>query len=140
MVATALVTHRLTGSREVDARHFAHKYEAYMAFLEVFVRQVQSQKSGKPGLRQSDVNKMLEFKRKMIVWGSPTVIEEWNSLEEDDDERSDLEKLLHMDDVLRAVRRDLGHSDRALLRGSLLGLFLTPEARRDFLRAAKSRA
>lgn len=139
MIATALVTHQLTVSREVDARHFTHKYEAYMAFLEVFVRQIQSQKGRKPGVRQSDVNKMLEFKRKMIVWGSPTVIEDWISLEENDDELSDLEKLLHLDDVLRAVRRDLGHSDRALLRGSLLGLFLTPEARRDLLRSTKRR-
>ena len=90
-------------------------------------------------MRPRGVAKILDFKKKMIVWGSPTIIEEWNSLEDDNDERSDLENLVHMDDILREVRRDLGHYNKGLKRGRLLGLFLKPNARRDLFRAVAER-
>ena len=46
--------------------------------------------------------------------------------------------LLKVDDMLRAIRQDLGHSNRGIKKGDLIGLFLSdPEKLRELIETRK---
>ena len=73
----------------------------------------------------------LEFTAELIVWGSPKVIRERSQLKRCGNQPR---ILIMMDAILRAIREDLGHSNRGIERGDLIGLFLTdPERFRELI-------
>jgi hypothetical protein len=57
----------------------------------------------------------------MIVWAAPSVIKDYQNFKLNPESG----KILHyLDDTLRKIRKDLGHSDSGLKRGDLIKLFL----------------
>jgi len=90
---------------------------------------------------QSDLEKKYaSFSRKLLLWGSPEVIQSWlkfmansRSIDAQPSEaksaEAGLRNLLFMDDVFRAMREDLELSNSGLGEGDLVKAFLTdPES------------
>lgn len=76
------------------------------------------------------------FSKKLLLWGSPEVINSWlefmarsrsidSEASSDDSTRMAILNLLYMDDVFRAMRRDLELSNSGLGEGDLVKAFLT---------------
>ena len=67
----------------------------------------------------------LSFSKKLLLWGSPAVIQKYENFRKAGQNRSGMELLGFADDVFRAMRADLGLSNDGLGRGDLIKLFLS---------------
>lgn len=114
-------------ARERKARLFENKREAYDKFFEFFFSIFTSQKSGNPLGENELAEKFQEFTRAVMTWGSADTI---NSVIEfqrasNGGDPNDLKKMLApTETLLRALRKDLGHSDSAMDRYGLTKLIL----------------
>ena len=123
----AIWTNYYSRQREVLARHFSDKRESYEELIDLLVSVMQSTKQERPIQQDVLLEKMYKFKKSLMVWGSPEVIQEWIRFEMDsgDESRTPLEMIQSTERVLKAMRKDLGHNDRKLKSGYLIGLFIT---------------
>lgn len=126
---TGLLTNVYTKRREINARHFSEKREAYAKIIDVIVDAMSFAKSGKSGAPKHLTNKMIASKKELMIWGGSEVIQLWNKFElESASNNTDPDNVLVlMEQVLRALRRDLGHDDHSLEFGNLIGLFIVAE-------------
>lgn len=126
MFLAAILTNFFTRRREINARHFSEKREAYAKFIDIVFSIVSSINSGRNLSEQSLANKIMGFKKELMVWGGPEVIQSWNDFEIQSEKVSEDPKdiLSAVERLLRAIRKDLGHDDRRLKFGSLLGLLM----------------
>ena len=126
-VVGASTTHYQTKKREIASRHFAEKREAYMEFVDLLFTMAGR---GKRPSQQQLENRMLDFRKGLLVWGGSDVFKVWNLIEENPrGEASNVEALKRLDEILRRIRLDLGHDDSSLGVGELA----------DFLLVAKDR-
>lgn len=133
MVIVSLITivynQRKTKEREIRESQRPQKIELYKRFMDEAVvssMRLAGKRSDK-SIDDEDVQKEIEefffkFTGDIIVWGSPKVIKAYIAFRASADQKHNILKL---DDMLRAIRHDLGNSNRGLGRGELLGLFLT---------------
>jgi len=77
--------------REIEARHFAEKRQAYMAFVDIFfslLNNAVSEKSKPKEIQKKQkplpVKEMIEFKKNLMFWGSAKAIQAWNDYETKD--------------------------------------------------------
>ena len=126
LLLTGLVTNAYTKRREINARHFSEKREAYGKIIDIVVEAMSSAKSGRSAPTKNLTNKMIGYKKELMVWGGSEVIQLWNQFElESAKESTDPNNaLVLMEKVLRALREDLGHDDHGLEFGNLIGLFI----------------
>lgn len=117
-----VITHYLTKRREALGRQFRPRQEAYEEMF-TLVRDIVKQ-----GSRiQPDLDAVLRLKVQMLMWGSADTIQAWIALEDGSTAADPVERVLLFEDVLRAIRRDLGHDDSRLRRGELWTLFVAAE-------------
>ena len=127
LLFAAMLTNYYTRQREVRARHFQEKRDAYETIIDLILDMFQSVKS-KRSMSEKDMHKrMLDFKKGLMIWGSASTIRLWNRVETETtpDNPSDTPPL--MEDLFRAIRKDLGHDDSSLPFGELTSLFVIPE-------------
>jgi hypothetical protein len=132
-------TQRQTTSRTIAEAHRKEKAKLYHEFMDLLGRFF------KPGMREKGemdpddlpgdiLDAFFAFNSNLIVWGSPEMIHAYLNFRNG---ASDPEKqqysLLFMDDMLTAIRRDLGNSNRRLKRGDLIKTFLTDPEELDKL-------
>ena len=128
MLTAALIAHYQTKKREINARLFDDKSKGYMHMIDLLFDFIIKGKKGEELTEEQTLEGMLKFKKALIVWGGPKVIEAWNSFEVNSaSERTPHDMVREMEGILRAMRKDLGHDDSALKFGSLWGLMLVAE-------------
>jgi hypothetical protein len=130
-------SHYSSRRREINSRHFIEKKNAYMRLVDLIFDLFKSVK-GEGEVPESEMmNRLFDFKRELMVWGDGAVIDALSLYETRSADlagQGDLsESLLVVDDLLRAIRRDLGHNDSGLKRGSLVGLLLISDDREKLL-------
>lgn len=131
-VLLAVYSNSRTKKREIASRQFTLKSATYLKIIEILVRLLREVKSEKEMLTEDLVGELMEFKKELLIWGSPKVIEAWNSYELMADENPDYKKIsVQMEKILREIRKDLGHSDWLLRHGSLWGLFLDAKSKKE---------
>jgi len=130
----------LINDREIAARHHTEKKNAYMPFINLCVEVMEAQKKGEEIPFDELMEQGFNYKKELLVWGSVEVIVAMNNYEEVADEVDvSVDKLLlSVENVFRAMRKDLGHSDASLEKGALIGIFLHLEARRAIISAFKN--
>ena len=135
LILAALLAHHYTKRRETIARHFSDKRQGYMNIINILFDIISSTKSGKKLSEKQLADKMMTFKKALIVWGGPEVIETWNKFEitSSSGNLEANEMIIQMEKILRAIRKDLGHDDRSLKFGSLWGLILVADDKRRLL-------
>ena len=134
-LGAAILTNFYTKRREINARHFSEKREAYRKIIDIVFQTISSTRSGKALPKKALVDKMAIFKKELMVWGSPGVIQAWNSFELQSQNAPDTDPrniVTAMERVLRVIRKDLGHDDRLLGFGSLFGLVIVAEDKEMF--------
>ena len=76
--------------------------------------------------------KMLEFRKTLLIWGSDETITTWNKLARSANNINNHEELLRMAaEMLRSIRKDLGHNDFNLPASELLKLIIKVEEHDD---------
>ena len=134
MFSVALISNYQTKKREIDARHFADKREGYMQFIDLLFDFISSSKGNKKPTEKEMLPKIKLFKKTLLVWGGPNIIEAWNHFEIKSDEGLAPEEMLQeMEKILREIRKDLGHDDTQLKSGNLSGLFIIAKDKKKLL-------
>jgi len=132
-VLAHLVERYIAKSRDIREAHRQYKTELYRSFFESIVGHMQSAVKEKGKAKKAQYQRELvvflqKFIRDLILWASPTVISGFKRMIKKASENP-MEAMVLMDDLMREIRKDLGHSNRGLARGDLWKLFLRdPEA------------
>ncbi|MBD2665728.1 hypothetical protein [Richelia sinica] len=102
------------------------KIPVYEKQIEIFFSLIFAEKNGDDKPTQEELRKAFQlFTEKLIIWGSPEVIQAWSEFKLYDWQNSDsLEGFLKVEALLRAIRKDLGNSNSKLALGDISKLFI----------------
>jgi hypothetical protein len=112
-------------TRDIAESHRSSKLEVYNTFFDI-AEQFQDPKSA-PSLESGELpedlrKKFIRLNRGLLIWASPDVIKAWKKFKRAAGTSANV--LYAIDDVYQAIRKDLGNSNRGLLRGDLIRLQL----------------
>lgn len=115
-------------SREIAEAHRPKKVELYNEFLTEmikFLHRFRDEDVPKdPNLDPELLKFFTSFTKNLMLWGSSGVIGAWSQFRSQA-EAGGMNALLKFDDLVRAIRRDLGHRNWMLERGQLVKLILS---------------
>jgi len=115
--------------REIAEGHRPNKVKVYELFLDIVDKFLNTEKNGSSvydengKLSDELENQFRKLTRGFIVWSSPKVLKAWLNFRTN----AGLEHkntMLLVDDVLQAIRSDLGNSNFSLVRGDVVKLYL----------------
>lgn len=128
VLITGILTHRQTKKREIEARHFGQKADAYMEFVNFFISIAQSGAPSTCEAKKELAGQLIDIRKKLWIWSSPDMIHCWNvyweGLSDSTKPKSERDMLLTLESVIRAMRRDLGHDDRQLGEGEIIDVIM----------------
>mgnify|MGYP001379453446 CR=1 FL=1 len=121
--------------------HRPQKIEVYNGFFEIlerFLKNPDEQKvleeGGEEDLPEDLRDQFWQLNKGLIVWGSPAVIKSWLHFRKVT--TSGGNTLLAMDNVLKAIRKDLGNSNFGLQVGDSVKVFLRDPSEVDTMSKA----
>ncbi|MBW7865981.1 MAG: hypothetical protein H3C30_16380 [Candidatus Hydrogenedentes bacterium] len=126
-VGTVAYVQWKTKVREIENSHRPKKAEIYKLFMDKAV--INILKATKDGTIDTEqFNKELmelfySFTGDVIIWGSPEVICAYTAFRTHSSDKETI--LFKLDDLLKAMRKDLGNSNFGLVRAALVKLFIT---------------
>jgi hypothetical protein len=96
-------------------------YEELINFVFKIVRSIKKDNQ----LEEGEVEDfMFNFTQQVIVWGSDSVLQAFYNFRHNGDSGDGRQVALRMEELLLAIRKDLGHNNKGLSQGKILGLFL----------------
>ena len=108
--------------------HRERKTPIYEEMVALIFRFAFSQKLGLEPLTDKEiVAKMAWFTENLVVWGSDDLLLAWNRFRTyavNNATNPNSEILFEIEKLLLAIRRDLGHSNKDVTEGKILGLFV----------------
>ena len=122
----AVLAHHHASMRAVKASHFPKKADAYLLLFHIFFDLLLEAKGSKTIDQRKLLNRMMEFKKQLLIWGSFETMQAMKNIE-NASEVSDLsteQMLLNLEHLLRAAREDLGHDDSSIPNGDLISLIV----------------
>jgi hypothetical protein len=131
----ALVTQYQIRKRQAEESHREEKIKLYSKFLDTIASSVahENKNLNQKKMPQNELLKFLfAFKTGLVLRGSSEVIHAMAKFE--DMSRADGDVLGAVDDVYRAIRKDVGLSNRGLKRNELVGVYLKSEDRQKIVR------
>ena len=137
--AAGIFAHISAKRREAESRHFEAKRQGYMELINLMMDMVVSKKTNARGpSNKTLLKKMIEFKKVLLVWSDADVIKAWDRFERCASNSTDPEATFEIwDDLLRAMRKDLGKEDSRLDKGELMALILVAEDKHLATRSTK---
>lgn len=127
-VISVLVAKRLEFRATLAKEHREKKIPFYEGMVKFIFRITFADKLGlEPITEKEMIQQMASFTENLIVWGADEVIDAWfkfrnKSLNNNDGGGEAI--MFEIEDLLLAIRRDLGHENKGLTRGKILGLFI----------------
>lgn len=126
-VISVLVAKRLEFRAALAKEHREKKIPFYEGMVNFIFRMTFADKLGLEPITEKEMaQQMASFTENLIVWGADEVIDAWfkfrnKSLNSD---IGSVTLMFEIEDLLLAIRRDLGHENKGLTRGKVLGLFI----------------
>ena len=130
-VFTVLVSKHLERKAEILALLREKKIPTYEKIINFIFNLTFAEKLGKKQPSEKEMIKfMAEITQELVIWGSDEMLEAFYkfrmaSIENADGTVTDPYSVLFMvEDLLLAIRKDLGHKNKNISRGKILGLFV----------------
>ena len=128
-IVAVMLTHYWTNKREVRASHRLRQSEVYKDFVENTIVKLM-QEAHDEQIQQQTINDLqhyiIHFVGTLIIWGSSSVIHAYRHFQKS--VGYDPEMLISsLEDLLKEIRKDLGHKDKDLKQYDLYNLFLKGE-------------
>ena len=123
-------------SREIAEGHRSNKIDVYNTFFEIVDSFMASAKAnGNEQIQSDDISPELKkqfatLNRGLIIWASPAVIRSWLKFREAS-AQSPSSIMLAVDDMMQAIRKDLGNSHFGLKRGDVVKNYLSDPSELD---------
>jgi len=136
-VGGALYTQSQIKKREIEEAHRARKVEIYKDFLDIAARMMAEGNENislKPPSQQELVDFMVGFKTNVVLWGSPKVINAQLNFQKISSENGHVLKAV--DELYKAIREDIGLSNRGLDRHQLVKMYLSNPDEMDEMSAS----
>lgn len=114
----------------IEQQHREKKIPMYEEFTEFYLKMLNSGKDNYEEISEEDMIKYFStFTKKVMVWGSDDVISKWTSYRIGagkiaENAEFSIESMFQFENLLLAIRKDMGHKDKFIKRGDLLGLFV----------------
>jgi hypothetical protein len=99
------------------------KSPVYEDLLKFMFRLLTANQQGNPVSPEEIVSALSDFTQRLMVWGSDLVVAAWVRFRQSASSDPKL-LLLSVENVIAAIRRDLGHKNANLVAGDLLSLFV----------------
>lgn len=107
------------------------KIPMYESFIEFYFKILMAEKIKAKKVTNQDMMKFFNtFTQELIVWGSDEMINLWSDYRRkhiddgSDKQGSPLQTMYDFEELLLAIRKDTGHRNKNISKGSLLGLFI----------------
>jgi hypothetical protein len=136
--ATALVSvfgivynKRWDRKRQIREEHRKKKIPVYEEFMEFWFEILTATKTGEEISEEEMLNSMIDFTHHVMIWGSDDFVKSFGHWKttvgslEDAEGSHEVEQLGLFEDLVLAMRRDLGHKNEGFERGDFLRLFIT---------------
>lgn len=95
----------------------------YREFIDMIYKIQQNSKNGNKYTNEEMIKDLMVFSKEITLWGSSSVIKKWVKFRENGmKENSGYENLLLTEDIMNAMRKDLGL--RKVKKGNLLAFFI----------------
>jgi hypothetical protein len=123
---TVVLNRRAERQRDLWQALRDKKVPIYEEFTETMMKLLFSGQTG--GLKPEEAAEFVRtWTPKLMAWGSDEVVAEWSAYRRKHGApvQGDLAPIFDFEDFLLLLRKDLGHSNQGLGRGSLLALFVT---------------
>lgn len=124
-VGGALYTQAQIKKREIEEAHRERKVELYKGFLDMVSKMMAEQNENvslKPPSQQELVDFMVEFKTNVVLWGSPKVINAQLNFQKVSESGGNV--LFAVDELYKAIREDIGLSNKGLDKRQLVKMYL----------------
>jgi hypothetical protein len=125
--------------KEISESHRPAKVEVYERFFDIVETFMADTKSSDSDLDAVDlpaglVKELTKMSRGMVVWASPDVILAWSKFRTFSNNKNEKEPvLLVVDDLMQAIRKDLGNSNFGLKRGDVIKMYISNPSEVDDL-------
>jgi len=132
-VITLIITKYLETKATITQQLRERKVPVYEEFISTMFGMLFAEKVGQERMTEPEIIKFfVSWTERLVIWGSDDVVKEFRAfrmhfVNVDADappSRHAFEGMFRFEKVMLAVRRDLGHSNVNLGRGSILGLFV----------------
>lgn len=125
-VISVLIAKHLEQRALIAKEQREKKIPAYEELIEFLFHVIYNEKLGRgPMPEQEMVERMIKFNQKALIWGSDEVIQAFGTFRRVSAEGAPaLTIAVLVERMLLAIRKDLGHKNRGLGPGSLLGTFI----------------
>ena len=128
-IGMAIMAHHHAAMRDIEARHFPEKRQAYTILFDLIFDLLKAVKTD-TSVPDSKLNsKMIEFRKQLLIWGSHNTMEAFMAIEGFEG-KSSKEIMLTIEKLLRAIRQDLGHDDSMVPEGRIVSMLLDEDARK----------
>ncbi|MGV3612242.1 MAG: hypothetical protein ACO1N0_14880 [Fluviicola sp.] len=138
-IGAAIISHNKIKSREIEEKHRQSKinlYNEFNAFLFRIISGPNDHTSIESPSEQEMIDFMAEFKNKLLFVASPEVIKTMIAFEVNSGHGNN-NVLLYMDDILVAMRKDVGLPIKSLRNNELIQVFLTNDGKKDLKKLKK---
>lgn len=125
-IGGALYTQAQIKKREIEDAHRSRKVEIYKGFLDVVARVLARENhnvSLEPISEQDLIDFLVEFKTDIILWASPKVINAQLNFQKVSNSGGN--SLMAVDQLYKAIREDIGLSNRGLDKHQLIKMHLS---------------
>ena len=136
-VGGALYTQAQIKKREIEEAHRERKVELYKGFLDMVARMMSEQNENvslEPPSQQELVDFMVEFKTNAVLWGSPKVINAQLNFQKVSESGGNV--LFAVDELYKAIREDIGLSNKGLDKRQLVKMYLRDPGELDAMSAS----
>lgn len=131
-VVTVVVGRRLEANALIRKEHREKKVPVYEDLLQFMSKIMHSTKSGTAISEDEMFAFMADFTRRIMVWGSDDVIAQWAAFRsasiDAGNGKAGHDVMFQYEDVIYAIRKDLGHQNKGLTKGKVLSLFVNDVA------------
>ncbi len=123
-VTSALLSKRLEYQASIRKEIRERKVPVYEKLIGFIFRVFKGVKENKPVTEQEMLDFMMGFTQNIIVWGSDEVIDKFQKFRVASTSGEQANILFIIEDILLAIRKDLGHKNKDLTKGKILSLFV----------------
>lgn len=136
-ITVVIITQKQSKQREIEESHRPKKIEIYKKFLDAVSGQManQNENVSKKGMTEQElVDYLVEFKTELLLWGSPSVIKNQLEFEKVSSENGNV--FTAMDNLYKAIREDIGLSNKGLNSHELVKIYLRNPSELDTVLAS----
>lgn len=110
--------------KEIEQELRKQKAPIYEDFSDFLFKILKATKSNTEVSEVEMLEFIVKFNQKLIVWGGDNVIKAWTDFRFQSTQGNGYSVLFSVEDILFAIRLDMGHSNKNLKRGDLLRIFI----------------